>query len=260
MLLFILITLSIFVALLVMLEMGRRIGQARKLGNLKVAGTADLSAGLAAVDGAIFALMGLLIAFTFSGAASRFEGRRDLITRETNNIGTAWLRVDLLPAAVQPAIRQHFRDYLDARLAFYHNLEPDPAAAQVASARADTLQGQIWNESVTSCVTGCPSGGLNLVVTSINDMIDITTTRNVALETHPPLIIYLATVLLVLASSLLAGYNMASSVTRPLLHMLLFAAVLSASLYVILDLEYPRVGIIRIDSMDHVLIELRATM
>ena len=51
---------------------------------------------------ATLALLGLLIAFTFSGAASRFDARRDLIVTETNAIGTAWLRLDLLPAA-QPA-------------------------------------------------------------------------------------------------------------------------------------------------------------
>jgi hypothetical protein len=49
----------------------------------------------------IFALLGLLLAFTFSGAASRFDARRGLIIEETKAIGTAWLRLDLLPAAVQ---------------------------------------------------------------------------------------------------------------------------------------------------------------
>ena len=63
--------------------------------------------------------MGLLIAFTFSGAASRFEARRSLIVQETNDIGTAYLRIDMLPADAQPALRQDFRDYLDARLEFY---------------------------------------------------------------------------------------------------------------------------------------------
>ena len=41
-------------------------------------------------------MMGLLLAFTFTGAASRFDQRRELIVQETNSIGTAWLRLDLL--------------------------------------------------------------------------------------------------------------------------------------------------------------------
>jgi hypothetical protein len=51
-----------------------------------------------AVAAAIFGLMGLLIAFTFSGAASRFDERRHLIVQEANAIGTFYLRLDLLPA------------------------------------------------------------------------------------------------------------------------------------------------------------------
>jgi hypothetical protein len=47
------------------------------------------------VEGAVFGLLGLLIAFTFSGAASRFDDRRALIVEEANDIGTAWLRVAL---------------------------------------------------------------------------------------------------------------------------------------------------------------------
>ena len=58
----------------------------------------------------------LVIAFTFSGAVTRFETRRDLIREEANDIGTAYLRLDLLPAARQPALRQDFRDYVQARL------------------------------------------------------------------------------------------------------------------------------------------------
>ncbi len=53
----------------------------------------------------MFALLGLLVAFTFSGAASRFEDRRHLISEEANAIGTAYLRLDLLPSDAQPPLR-----------------------------------------------------------------------------------------------------------------------------------------------------------
>src|SRR6185369_7365193 len=78
--------------------------------------------GLGAIEGAIFALLGLLIAFTFSGAAARFENRRHLIVEEANDIGTAYLRITLLPAETQPEIRDLFRRYVDARLSVYQNV------------------------------------------------------------------------------------------------------------------------------------------
>ncbi len=73
--------------------------------------------------------MGLLIAFTFSGALTRFDARRVQAVDEANAIGTAYLRVDLLPAAAQPKLREAFRSYADARIATYRKL-PDVAAAR----------------------------------------------------------------------------------------------------------------------------------
>jgi len=80
----------------------------------------------------VFGLMGLLLAFSFSGAASRFDTRRELIGEEANVIDAAYLRLDLLPASAQPVLRQDFRDYLDARIRFYREvgLNPDAAKAE----------------------------------------------------------------------------------------------------------------------------------
>ena len=100
---------GLFVGILIFLEVGRRVG-----GQRLALDPEGARAGTGTVEGAVFALVGLLIAFTFSGAASRFDARRDLIVQETNAIGTAWLRLDLLPASAQPAIRENFRRYVDS--------------------------------------------------------------------------------------------------------------------------------------------------
>lgn len=84
--------LAMFVSMMLFMEIGRRIG---------VAGFArepdGQPKGIGSSEGAIFGLLGLVLAFAFSGAVGRFEDRRHLITEEANNIGTAWLRIDLLP-------------------------------------------------------------------------------------------------------------------------------------------------------------------
>ena len=53
--------------------------------------------------------MSLLIAFTFNGEAARFDERRHLVVEKTNAIGTAYLRIDVLPAEAQPALREKFK-------------------------------------------------------------------------------------------------------------------------------------------------------
>jgi hypothetical protein len=91
-------------------------------------------------------------------------------------------------------------------------------------------------------------------------MIDITTTRLVATEMHPPSVVFYGLGLLVMATSLLAGYGMAESKKRSWMHMVVYAVIMAATLYVILDLEYPRFGLIRIDAADRLLVEVRNTM
>jgi hypothetical protein len=255
MLIFASLVLALFAGILTCLELGWRL-RTKSLATE----TEKSDAGLNAIDGPVFALMGLLIAFTFSGAASRFEARRALIVQETNNIGTAYLRIDMLPADAQPELRQAYRDYLDARLDFYDKLGGDLQPARLAFARSTELQHKIWLESVAATARQSSAAVTTLVLGSVNSMIDITTTRLVALQTHPPLAIYLALAAVVLASSILAGYAMAKSGRRNWSHMLIFAATLAFAVYLIFDLDYPRLGLVRIDSADHYLVDLRSSM
>lgn len=250
-----LLALGLFLAMLALLEAGRRYGMRRRAADPEGA-----EAGSGAVDGALFALLGLLIAFTFSGGASKFDYRRALIVQEANAIGTAYLRLDLLPANAQAGLRQAFRDYLDARLATYRKIT-DVEAAKAENRRAIALQEEIWRTAVTAVYApGAASAAPMLMLPALNEMIDITATRSAALEMHPPLVIYGLLYVLALVTSVLAGVGMAGSKTRSWIHMVGFAATLAIAIYVIQDLEYPRLGLIRVDAFDQVLEQVRASM
>lgn len=247
-----LILLLLLTALLGCLALGGR------LGARDAAVGANLSS-VGAIDGAVFALLGLLIAFTFSGAAARFEGRRTLIVEEANAIGTAYLRLDVLPPATQPALRETFRRYVDARLAIYRAI-PDAVAVHDATRRADALQDEIWKQAISACQASPGWRPDQVVLPAINEMIDITTTRAMAAQTHPPPIIYVMLLGLALISSVLAGYAMSGGARARRLHSVAFALVLTATVYVILDLEYPRAGLIRVDAADQLLVDVREKM
>jgi hypothetical protein len=244
---------GLFVGILLLLELGRRLGR-RRLGEREE----GAAAGLGAVEGAVFALLGLLIAFTFSGAASRFDSRRQLIVQEANAIGTAWLRLDLLPANIQPELRELFRQYLDSRLAAYQKV-PDLEAVRLELGKATALQRVLWNKAVSACQDS-PNPVKTLLIPALNEMFDIAATRTMAAQMHPPTIIFVMLGVLALMSALLAGYAMAGGKTRSWIHVVGFALIMATTVYVILDLEFPRLGIIRIDSFDRVLVELRQNM
>jgi len=246
---------ALFVAMLVFYEIGRRVGVAR------LASDPDgLAHGIGAVDGAVFALLGLLIAFTFSGAASRFEARRDLITQEANAIGTAYLRLDLLPGDAQSELRELFRRYVDLRAVVYAEAADRPAT-EAKLAEAAAMQETIWAKAVAAGRRpDAIAPATMLLLPALNDMIDITTTRVTATRDHPPLVIYLLLAGMSLVGSLLIGYGMAENKRQSWLHTVAFAIVLSLTVYVIVDLEFPRVGLIRVDAADQLLLELRKSM
>jgi hypothetical protein len=91
-------------------------------------------------------------------------------------------------------------------------------------------------------------------------MFDIVTTRAKATDMHPPAVVFGMLAFLALASAFFAGHGMSGSNVRSWMHIIGFAAVLSVTVYVIVDLEYPRLGLIRVDDFDRVLSELRETM
>ena len=101
---------------------------------------------------------------------------------------------------------------------------------------------------------------MTVMPTALNEMIDITAVRAAAMQTHPPLTIYIMLLGLVLAAALFAGYAMAESSDRSLIHVLGFALLMTAALYLIVDLEFPRRGLIRIDAADKILVDVRREM
>jgi hypothetical protein len=246
--------LVLLASLLALLELGGRMGAQA------LARNPHATSGTSAMEGAVFALLGLLLAFTFFGAASRFDDRRKLIVDETNAIGTAYLRLDLLPPSAQPELRDAFRRYIDQRLAAYRAL-PDIEASNIAFARANEMQQQIWAKAVAgSTAPGAHPDSAKLLLPALNEMIDITTTRAMAMQMHPPPVTFGLLFTLMLVSALLAGYAMSAAKTRNWLYRFAFAFTLAGAAYVILDFEFPRFGLIRVDAFDHALVDLRQSM
>ena len=248
------IAVGLLLAMLICLEIGRQIGRAKLVHDPD-----GLVKGGGAVEAAVYGLLGLLVALTFSGGVARFEDRRRLVTEEANAIGTAFRRIDLLPAAAQPAMRQLFREYLDSRLETYRKL-PDIEAAKANLARSYELQGEIWTTALAACREPCAQAAHMLLLPALNQMFDVTTTRFEATRNHPPTLIYVLLAAVALVASLLAGYGMSRTKDRSWLHILTFAAALTMVVYVILDLEYPRMGLIRVDAADQTLVDLRKSM
>lgn len=250
----IVMSVALFVGLLLCLEIGYRIARYSSRKN------AELTyEGVGVIEAAVFALLGLLLGFSFAGAMSRLDARRQLIVQEVNAIGTAYLRLDLLPAADQPEMRDLFRKYLDTRLRAYEKL-PDLEATDRELERASQISKEIWTRAVSYSAADPSHDTARLLLPALNEMIDVTTGRTLAIHTHLPALIFFLLTTVSLLSGLLAGYAMQKRRRRSLLHMVLYAAAIAATLYVVLDLDYPRHGLIRLDAADKSLQQLRDTI
>ena len=162
------ISVVLFFAMVACLEMGYRIGgyAAKQIENAHE--------GTSTIEAAIFALLGLLLAFTFSNGISHLDQRRQLIIQESNAIGAAYLRVDLLPANQQPGMRHLFRQYLDSRLGMYAKL-PDLTAADAELDHATKIQQEIWSRAIDASRDDPTQNVARLLLPALNDMIDVTT-------------------------------------------------------------------------------------
>lgn len=243
------IPLAVFLGMLGMLELGRRIGLWRLARDPDVA-----KEGIGAVEASILALLGLLVAFTFSGAAGRYDSRRDLVVQEANALGDAWARLDTLPEELQPALRDGLRRYVEARIETYRRL-PDVEGAMAELRRSTAIQDEIWKGAVAACADPRGQRVTMLVLPALDAAFDMTTVRTAAAMQHPPVVIYVLLLVLALASALIAGHGLTSGKRRNWVSMAGYAAATAISLYLILDLEFPRIGLIRLDKEDRMLVE-----
>jgi hypothetical protein len=246
---------SLFCGMMILLETGRRLGIRRRPKE------SDGERGnLGTIEGAVFALFGLVMAFGFSGAASRFNEKRMLIAEEVNTIETAYLRLRLVPQQAQSELQELFRRYVDSRLEAYRKL-PNMEAAEKEMVKSKKIQEEIWSDAVAATLlpNSHPDAG-KLLLPALNNMIDMATTRTMALQVHPPKIVYVLLFGLGLICSLLAGYRMAIGQHRSWLHILGFSVITVIVAYVILDVEYPRAGLIRLEAGDQLLVQARENM
>jgi hypothetical protein len=229
--------------MLILLEAGRRLRKRR-----------GESEGSAAIEGAIFGLFGLLLAFTFSGAIARFDNHRLLLTEEVNDIGTAYLRLDLLPVQTQPELRQLFRDYATSRLHMFDKVGPE------ITPETERLQKEIWQKATAAAASpGAASDATKLLLPALNNMIDITSSRQNAFNMHPPPVVFWLLFAFCGGSALMAGYSMKSG-PNEWLYSIALAVAVTLTVYTILDVEYPRLGVVRLTSLDGKMLSLRDSM
>jgi hypothetical protein len=251
---------AFFVSSMTLLNYGRRLGL-RYLQRQKDAGN---MAGLTTVEGAVFALIGLLLAFTISGALQRFDERRQLVIQEANAATTAHDRLALFEGDVARDLQTKLKDYVQARIDLYrmpHDFSLWKQTEFFSLQQQEKILDQknkVWDAAVAACPQANFRPACAQALPALNSLFEIARVR--VGKKHPPQIVYAMLFGLGLGGSLLAGFGMAAARSRSWIHMLIFAATLTVSLYAVTDMEYPRLGLIRIENFDHFLADAHQQM
>ena len=152
-----------------------------------------------------------------------------------------------------------FRRYVDALLASYqaNAVTSDVLNEPPEVARA---QDETWASAVKACISKEGEVARMLLLPGLNEMFGAVEEERFARRIHPPMMIFIMLGLTAFASALLAGFAIAGSSNRDWIHRVGVAAVISLAVYIIFEMEYPRLGLIRVKSADQALIDLRASM
>jgi len=245
--------LLVFVLSLAVLTPAARLG-ARWFGN--TAPTQELRDAIGVVKAATLTLLGLLIGFAFSMAVSRYDQRKNLEEEEANAIGTAYVRVDLLPAAEAARARPLLRQYLDLRIRNYVSREGE--ALRQIDVETAKLQAELW-KVIVGPANAQPNPVMALVVASMNDVLNSQGYAQAAWWNRIPPTAWCLMALIALIANLLMGMGSKKSKTESFL-LLVSPVVVSISFLLIADIDSPRGGLIRVQPQNlHALAEsLRA--
>jgi hypothetical protein len=248
------VLLILFLVLGVSVMIGRRCGrkqlETHSQHKLEVVGVAE---------SAVFGLLGLLIAFTFSGAYDRYETKKVHIVDEANVFDSAYELVDLLPLHYQHDLRVNIRKYLDLHIASYNDI-PFDALVDKDLEQAIVVQHKIWSDVVIAAKANPGDSLTQEIIPAVGKMFDTFHAGLNMTLIHPPIIIFVLLIALAALGAFLVGFSAAENQQKHSVHVWAYVLLTALIIYIIINLEYPRVGFIRINSFDQMLQDVREDM
>jgi hypothetical protein len=236
-----LIALTLFFALIAARELGGLIHR-RTYGAKEGQDNADADKGL--ILSGLLGLLALLTAFTFSLSLNRYEVRRVVVVSEANAIGTAEMRVRLMAAPDNALLVGMLQDYARTRLAYGN---ATAAEKPTFAARSAVQRAELQAAAIAAITPDARTPLAGLVTPSINSVLDIGVEREALNAARVPGIIIFALMLYNLLTAAMLGFALTGVRARQRPTTIMLFALLTLAIALILDLDRPQRGTIRID-------------
>ena len=242
----------LFLFMLLAIVLGLRLGRARKQRRQE----GEENAANGTIVASLFGLLGFLLAFTFGMSGNRFDNRREAIINEANAIGTATLRADLYSDSIRALLRKDFKAYTEARIRYYE-AGRDESKILLANREADSFGNLLWRRVSLLAKDKENIVQSNQMVPALNDMFDSATLRNTGEKARVPDSIVLMLFILSITSAFYVGYSSAEKGRLDWFIVTGFCLLTAIVIYITLDLDRPRRGIIKVDSSHQSMLDLR---
>lgn len=200
-----------------------------------------------AIQAGMLGLLALLLGFSFTMALQRFDARSTAVVKESNAIGTAYLRAGLLPEAQASQIRRLMAEYVALRVEGGKVELIDTSARETNSTKTLELQERIWNVAMQAAKADPRPVTSGLFVQALNEMIDAYGERQAALEKHVPGVVLFLLFMIFIISGCILGYASGLGGKRPWLATVSMAALIVLVIFIVIDLDRPRRGMIQVD-------------
>jgi hypothetical protein len=196
-------------------------------------------------------LLALLLAFSFAMAESRFDTRRQLVLAEANAIGTTYLRSKALAEPYQVKVAKLLQDYVANRLEYYAAGMEQKNLDEVNS-QTDQLQTQLWSQAMDAANKDPHSIPAGLFISSLNEVIDLRTKRDIARQNHVPESVLLLLFLVAILTMGIVGFGCGIGNWRNLSVTVTMSLIITLVILVTMDLDRPLRGIIRVSDQSMV--------
>jgi hypothetical protein len=228
--------------LLVSLELGCRVGLSRR----ELWKGTDSSSGQYILT-SMFALLGLMLAFTYGAGVSRFDATKQATTVEANTIRIAFLRADMVAEPESTKLKQALLDYARTRLIPQQERITQEQFQEIVQ-KSLQAQSKLWliTEKIVK-QSQVDSFVPPMLVDAVNQIFTVHTTRLAAAIDRLPSAVLLMLLFIASATLAVAGFSAGISGQLNRLRMTTFAIVLAGVLFIIYDFDQPHDGFIRIN-------------
>lgn len=195
----------------------------------------DAAKELGTTQASTLGLLALVLGFTLAMAESRYNSRRQVVLDESLAVGTTYLRSDFLPEPQRSRSRLLLREYIDARIAFFHS--------EAATPRSQELHTRLWSE-LAAVAPAHDTPLVGTYVTSLNQMIDLEAARDIVLAARVPWTIHLLVIVVAIVALGINGYAVGLGRIRIPVSLTVVPLLVAFAYGVLLDLDRSRAGFI----------------